>query len=278
MIESLLKRSVSLVPWRLRGVIKKLPFLAPLQRKLLERWVEGREFVYTVDAGPARGLKYPIKLPDDKGIWTGTYELALATRIVQTIKPGDTCLDIGGWRGFFSAVMSLAGATRVIVFEPLPENASQIRRLLELNPAFPIEVIEAAVGQGESVMEFVVMAESSMGKLAGSSFQMGRPGAQRISVRVVGVDELIAAGQFAPPNVVKIDVEGAEMLVLRGAKGLLADYRPTLFIEVHSPELAIECSVFLRQFEYNISVLEQREQDGVHPNADICHFIAEPRR
>ena len=73
-MRGLLRKSVSLVPWQIRGVIKKMPLMAPLQRRLLARFLEGHEFIHMVDAGPARGLRYPITLPQDKGIWTGTYE------------------------------------------------------------------------------------------------------------------------------------------------------------------------------------------------------------
>src|SRR5436309_819290 len=180
MIQSLLRRSVLFVPWRLRGAIKSLPLVAPLQRRLLATFLEGREFVHTVDAGPARGLSYPIRLPDDKGIWTGTYELELATLIARAVKAGDVCLDVGGWRGFFSGVMALAGAKRVFVFEPLPANAVHILRMLELNSALAIELIQAAVGDGGGSLDFEVMAESSMGKLATSSFQMGSPFGHKI--------------------------------------------------------------------------------------------------
>jgi FkbM family methyltransferase len=277
MIQSLLRRSVSFVPWRLRGAIKSVPLVGPFQRRLLATFLEGREFVHTVDAGPARGLSYAIRLPDDKGIWTGTYEVELAELIARAVKPGDVCLDVGGWRGFFSGVMALAGAKRVFVFEPLPANAVHILRMLELNSALAIELIEAAVGDGGGSLDFEVMAESSMGKLATSSFQMGRAVSQKISVRVVGVDELIAAGTFEPPAVLKIDVEGAEMLVLQGARRLLASCKPKLFIEAHTPQLAKECSAFLQQFDYDISVLEELEQLKARPYTDICHLIVSPK-
>ena len=80
-----------------------MPLMAPLQRRLLARFLEGHEFIHMVDAGPARGLRYPITLPQDKGIWTGTYELELATGIAEAVRPGDICLDVGGWRGFLVA-------------------------------------------------------------------------------------------------------------------------------------------------------------------------------
>src|SRR5207248_4429674 len=141
-VKALLRKSISLVPWQLRGVIKKVPLMAPLQRRLLARFLEGHEFVHTVDAGPARGLRYPITLPEDKGIWTGTYELELARGIAETVRPGDICLDVGGWRGFFCGVLAFAGASRVFVCGPLPTNALHIRRVIELNSKLPIELIE----------------------------------------------------------------------------------------------------------------------------------------
>ena len=251
--------------------------VAPLQRWLLGKFLEGREFVHTVDAGPATGLRYPITLPQDKGIWTGTYEVELARRIAAAVRPGTVCLDIGGWRGFFSGVMALAGASKILVFEPLPANATQIRRTLELNPKLSIELIEAAVGETEGRLEFVVMPESSMGKLAASSFQAEQRGGQKISVRVVAVDELIATGKFAPPAMLKIDVEGAEMFVLRGARQLLAARKPELFIEVHSPALAKECDAFLTGLGYEILILEKLAPETAHGNPEICHFIARAR-
>ncbi|MCW5553484.1 MAG: FkbM family methyltransferase [Verrucomicrobiae bacterium] len=270
MIQSLLRKSVALVPWRWRTAIKRVPLVAPLQRWLLARFLEKREFVHTVDAGPARGLRYPITLPDDKGIWTGTYESDLATRVAAATRRDEPALDIGGWRGFFGGVMALAGASRVHIFEPMPANCAQIRRMIELNPVLPIELVEAAVSDAEGSLEFVLMPESSMGKLTTSSFQQENQSGRRIQVRTVSLDALLAAGRIQPPSVIKIDVEGAELLVLRGALNLLATHRPTLFMETHSTELARDCRALLEQTGYDVRVLERNVRD-------ICHFHAQPK-
>lgn len=270
MIRALLSKSVSAVPWRWRTAIKRLPLVAPLQRWLLARFLEKREFIHTVDAGPARGLKYPITLPDDKGIWTGTYELEFATLVAAATRRGEPAMDIGGWRGFFGGVMALAGASRVHIFEPMPANCAQIRRMIELNPELPIELVEAAVSDTEGSLEFVLMPESSMGKLSTSSFQEGNQGGRKIQVRTVALDGLLATGKIQPPSVMKIDVEGAELMVLRGAQELLANHRPTLFMEIHSPELARDCRTLLEQTGYDVQVLERDARA-------VCHFHAQPK-
>src|SRR4051812_43416112 len=163
MIAALLQKAVSMVPWRMRGTIKRIPFVAPLQRWLVETFLANEEFVHRVDAGPARGLVYPVRLPWDKGVWTGTYETDFATALSKAITPGDVCFDIGGWHGFYGGVMALAGAAKVFIFEPLPANCARIRRLIELNPALPIELIEAAVADHPGRTEFQVMGQESMG-------------------------------------------------------------------------------------------------------------------
>ena len=269
MISGLLRKSVALVPWRWRGAVKKIPIVAAGQRWLLARFLEGREFVHTVDAGPARGLKYPITLPDDKGIWTGTYEVELATAIAAAVRTGDVCFDCGGWRGFFSGVMALRGAAKVFAFEPLPSNVVQLRKMLALNPSLPITLIEAAVTEQPGELEFVVMPETSMGKLSTSSFQADNQSGQKIRVRAVSLDALLAAGEVSPPALMKVDVEGAELMLLRGAKNLLATHRPKLFMEIHSRELARDCRAFLEPLGYEIGV--------VGADRDVCHFYASPK-
>jgi hypothetical protein len=134
MISTLLQKAVSVVPWRMRGAIKHIPLVAPFQRWLVANFLSREEFVHRVDAGPARGLLYSVRLPQDKGVWTGTYETGFASAGASAVSPGDVCFDIGGWHGFYSGVMALAGATKVVVFEPLPANCARIRRLIDLNP------------------------------------------------------------------------------------------------------------------------------------------------
>jgi len=72
-----------------------MPGVAASQRWLLRRYLEGQPFVHTVNVGPAAGLNFEITLPQDKPIWTGTYEHEFTRAIVGHIGRGDICYDIG---------------------------------------------------------------------------------------------------------------------------------------------------------------------------------------
>ena len=274
MISRLLQRSIGLVPWGLRESIKSQPFIAYAQRKLLKTYLYDREFVHVIDGGPARGLRYAVTLPEDKGVWTGTYELPFSNALAAAVCPDNVCYDVGGWRGFFSGIMALRGARKVYVFEPLPENVKRIRKMIELNPALPLELFESAIGEKDGQAEFLVMPETSMGKLAESKFQPAATELNRIAVSIFTLDSLIESGRIAPPDVVKIDVEGAELLVLKGFVDALRNYRPTLFTEIHSHELAQECTSFLESLGYGVVVLETVRPPNFKSDPAVCHLLA----
>lgn len=271
-IRQICQTSIRFVPWRARTTIKRLPGVAWLQRRLLASILEGREFLHTIDAGPASGLVFPILLPDDKGIWMGTYELRFAERLSQAVRPGDVCFDLGGWHGYFGAVMALHGASRVVIFEPSPANCDRIRRVISMNSNLFIELQPIAVGCENSEATFAVMESGSMGKLSDSPYQPERPSESSIKVQVVSLDEWCDRHNIYP-DMMKIDVEGAEMMVLNGAKRTIAARRPVMFIEAHSHELAAAVSEFLAPLDYSVTTLET----GLAPDGDsepeVCHLV-----
>jgi len=276
MTRPVLERSVNLIPWRARRWIKHIPLVAPLQRLFFRKFLSGREFLHTINAGPAKGLIYPISLPLDKAIWTGTYETELAQAVANSVRKSDVCYDIGAYRGFFSGVFALAGARLVIAFEPFPENCTQLQRLAANNPRLPLIFENSAVGRESAIAEFNVMPDSSMGKLASSTFQSEAPSAALLKVPLRTLDSLIAEGKHPAPHVIKIDVEGAEVDVLQGAKKTLQDNMPVLFIEAHSKTLATECSKLLEDLGYRVSVFEE-ELGRKENSTEVCHLIARPQ-
>ena len=136
----------------------------------------------------------------------------------RNVAPGDVVYDVGAHIGFFSVCAARLGAV-VYAFEPVPENAARLRDNVALN-GLEIHVVEAAA-----------WAESgSVGLVPGDSDFEARAtsgnGTPSVSL------DAFAAGEPAPA-LIKLDVEGAEAEVLRGARRLLAEARPVLVCELH---------------------------------------------
>jgi FkbM family methyltransferase len=236
----ILSRSIRLVPGPLRGVIRSIPGVAAAQRATIEALGNGQEFEHVVDYGPAKGLKLPLRLPEDKGFWKGTYEEEFCARLAAAVRPGDVCFDVGAFRGYTAGVMALAGASRVLAFEPAPVNQRAVRRVIELNPSLPIELVEAAVGAEEGAIRITIHEDASMNFIGAD--ESGRPS---IETKLVTIDTEIVRG-VKSPAVMKIDVEGAEASVLRGASKTLSESIREIFVELHHQKAADECGEILQ--------------------------------
>jgi FkbM family methyltransferase len=170
--------------------------------------------------------------------------------------------DIGAHVGFYSLLSAVLSEPdgRVFAFEPVPQNAANLRRHVALNHV-AVEVIEAAVADREAEGRFEVGADSYTGSL----------GDQGAPVRVVTIDALCITAKLPKPDVVKIDVEGAEALVLRGARETIRLAHPVIFVAVHGAAARAECLELLDGFRYGTEALTG---PGIEPGTE---FVARPR-
>jgi hypothetical protein len=81
-----------------------------------------------------------------------------------------------------------------------------------------------------------------------------------LDVTCARADDLVASGVLPPPALVKIDVEGAEADVLRGATATLRTHRPLLLLEVHHVRAMHEVDDVLRAAGYSVSLLDSPEE------------------
>ncbi len=162
----------------------------------------------------------------------------------ELVFPGARVWDVGANVGLFAFAAAFLAGERgsVLAIEPDPFLASLLRRSAAHEPSnrsarssgvlAAVEVIEAAVAATDGEVELHIAergrAANHLAAVEGSS-QAGGVRTRR-RVRAVTLDGLLLT--HAPPDVLKIDVEGAEMLVLGGAKKLLAEARPRVYCEV----------------------------------------------
>lgn len=274
MLRKLLQSASNLIPYRMRGWIRHIPGLKQFQQHLMQKHLDGASFEHCIKGGPADGLVYPVDLPQDKQIWLGNYEQSFSETLAAAVAPGNVCYDIGGYRGFFSGVMACQKAGSVAVFEPLPDNQSQIKKMIALNPGLPIKLFPYALADQAGETTFNVMPESSMGKLGHSTFDSGDQATGSIPVQLETIDGLIAKGEIQPAQLLKVDVEGAEFLVLQGAQNLVREHHPIFYIEAHSRELARQCTEFLQSHGYIVTVLQTGRPPDYATEPPVCHLRA----
>jgi FkbM family methyltransferase len=266
---------INLVPYKLRNHIRKVPLVGRLQRSVFQAAFRG-SFDFRIKQGPAAGLVFPLTLPQDKLFWTGLWEKEFAERLARATLRGRVCFDVGAYRGYFGGVMAVHGAGEVHCFEPNPANVAELGRLAELNPDLPLKIHQLALGDADGETEFVLMSEDTMGKLADSSFQLERSTGDCFKVPVAKVDTLVSKGLIPAPSLIKVDVEGAEMMFLEGAKWSLETGRPAIFLEYHSGELAKRCEKFLLDRGYRLEWLGTDSGVAGLSSDAVGHLIALP--
>lgn len=163
------------------------------------------------------------------------------TRFIQSVlRPGDTVVDVGANRGYFTVLGAvLVGATgRVVAFEPIPRAVEALRRhLAENHIEDRVTVIEAAVADTDNqTLELHIGADADTdvyASLTPSEFAVEHgwlTSSRTIPVRTCTLDAWSAEQRPAHIRLVKIDVEGAEVSVVRGMATMLRTVSPDYIV------------------------------------------------
>ena len=174
--------------------------------------------------------------PDVSRYYPATYEPETHAFIMRHTAPGTVAIDAGAHIGLFTVTMARAvgPAGRVVSFEPTETNARVLRRTVALNGLDGVvECRQEALAAERGVAEFFVDEHDA----SNANSLVRREGAVgAIRVPAVSVDD-VAAQHEAPVSCIKVDVEGAELDVLRGASTTLAAATPALALDVHPAQM-----------------------------------------
>jgi FkbM family methyltransferase len=238
-----------------------MPWLSSISREVL-RWYlqkfplrDGKTFFYkalqeplapaarliTVTLLPGFRMKLDLQDPVQRRIYFyGDYDERYEAEMVRRLlDEGDTFWDIGANIGYFSllAARKLNHTGRVVAFEPGRVAYERLQENIGLNPYHNITAYKLAVTDkaGEAVL---YLAGETADGLA-SLYDSGGGDKDREACRAVSLDEFSRANNLSPPDFIKIDVEGAEWFVLKGAENLLAASPPLLLLEMKQAALAV---------------------------------------
>lgn len=170
-------------------------------------------------------------------------ETHILSWVGKVLRRGNTFIDVGAHAGWISLVSSrFVGSTgRVVAIEPSPALASFIRYHCNVNRVAVIAVERFAVADSSGFADFFIHNQgiSSINSLFESSVAREAPIGSPISkicVLTRSLDDYCETRKLRP-DLIKIDVEGAELLALEGASTILSKDKPALIIAIHPPLL-----------------------------------------
>lgn len=166
-------------------------------------------------------------------------------------------LDVGANTGVYSLLARKNNpSAKIVALEPIPANADVLQANLDANVAgVVVERIAMSDSDGEAVMYMLKDQLNYMTSVNDNRYALhpeiaGRGTVVPIGVPVMTWATLKAKGELKRPDLIKIDVEGHEVAVMRSLYAHVAQYRPTILLEVIGAENADSVNEMLRSLDY----------------------------
>ena len=158
----------------------------------------------------------------------GEWEPHVARNCRRLLRKNDVFFDIGANAGCISLdTRALMGAgIKMYLFEPQPSLSNSIKKSIAINCFDDMQVFEFLLGNSDGDGELYLTSHAIHASLIPREKPIGS-----LTLPVWKVDTLIAARKCPPPDIVKIDTEGAELQILRGMRKTLEEYSPTVLFE-----------------------------------------------
>lgn len=236
-----------------------------------------RRIPVSIQSGPNRGKKWSITA-SGQGIASGQYERDRFDAFAALIHSDDVLWDVGANHGYASLVAANAiSATsgEVHAFEPSEYNRWYLRQHLSWNDAEHVQIESVAVADYVGTSMF-----GGSGSSAG--FALGK-GAEQVAVSTL--THLVSGGMRAP-TFIKVDIEGAETSLLKGAADFMSGAAtrgtlPLILMSVHSPAHYRDCRDLMLSFGYQVIAshrLDDSTQQGATWDGDPDLLAVAPGR
>jgi len=223
--------------------------------------------VYKILKGPLKDKKWYFRRGTSLWIPLGSYEDETAAWLQKKIQNNSIFLDVGANLGYFSLLASYhISLGKIIAFEPVDKNLEILNKNMKLNNVENVEVISKAVADSEGTGRFAVEsngANSHFEDIVLTHAQMKKE--KTVEVEITTLDTFCTRNEIMP-DVIKIDVEGAEVKVLNGATKLLKAKKTNWLVSIHSAKLQEDTLRIFEEFGYKTKLMHGLE----------CEIIAIP--
>jgi FkbM family methyltransferase len=260
-------------------MIKRLWHISPAKifgftrRNLKMLFFPGKKELHTIQGGYGKGINLWL-IKDRYAGWAemlnGIYDQVLFESLKMELNSKEMVVwDIGAHFGYNSLVFAqiTPSDAKILSFEPNLSNFERFKENLASNNAelsdkialYPLALSdsdEQAFFYFSDSIDDSVSSGSYLGSVIPPLSAETYSAFQSTSLFVRSIDSLIEKDNLPLPGIIKIDVEGAEYEVLKGAKNLLTNFKPVLIIEIHHIKAMHEVSAFLHLLNYNTTILE----------------------
>jgi FkbM family methyltransferase len=274
MLENVIPRLLGWVPTSVRRALIGRPDnpsrLATFAHNLLNRITLAESEVFACQ-GALAGYRMSIDWSRYRSFLYGTWEPKVIGALTDIVKAGMTVIDIGAHIGYYSLLFAkcVGPSGRVFAFEPLPCNFALLQKNVLLNNLRNVHVLNQAVFSSTQEITITVTDDQPN---PGSGSMHNEIGQRHYRVEAISLDDY-CEGYALRPDILKMDVEGAEYEVLLGAKKTIDQCRPNLLIELHYFDgnlAANPVPELLTGWGYQIQWLERWQLNS--------YILARPRR
>ena len=190
---------------------------------------------FQVRDGIGKGIWLKLNPRSGDSYFRGSADTGIQSILRDYLKPGMVFYDLGSNNGFFSLVAAriVGPVGKVIAFEAEPRLGSELLQNIERNDAFNVRVVQFAVWSQSGFVDFH-SADQRISPDLGLGRIVLQPNTKTVSIPSICLDDFVQTER--PPDLIKCDVEGAEVEVFRGARKVLREYKPCIECEIHSDE------------------------------------------
>jgi len=180
----------------------------------------------------------------------------LLEELIERASSGDVVFDVGANTGRYSLPLATKGCV-VCSFEPHPKIYEKFIKNVNINKNNNIKPFNKGLSDAEEKLTFY--QSSQPGRSSFNKYNAEYGDAEIISeitITVTTIDDLVNSGEVPPPSHIKIDVEGAGLEVLRGARDTIGNYNPVIYFEPHEVDdndyRTNELQTFFEEMDYEI--------------------------